>query len=41
MKGNGGPIETAGNIVIGTGDEIQIDFLITIHLVREETEVGV
>jgi hypothetical protein len=41
MKGTGGPIETTGNIVIGSDDEIQIDFLIIIHLVREETEVGV
>jgi hypothetical protein len=41
MKGTGGPIETTGNIVIGSDDEIQIDFLIIIHLVREEIEVGV
>lgn len=41
MKGNGGPIETVGNTVIGTEDEIQIDCLIIIHLLQEETEVGV
>lgn len=41
MIGKDGPIEILGNIVIDTEDEIQIDHLIIVHLLQEETEVGV
>lgn len=41
MKGNEGCIETLGKKVIDTEGVIQIGRLITIHLFRGETEVGV